>query len=117
MAHLLDNKFVRPFLADWRIYFALNYQLENLNEKIPYSYTITVVFRILNNSYLHKNRLQTAMLKDYVNFGAKISKIGIFGSRTFTATFGPKNGAESQKNISGPLIPGTWLSDNIYISD
>ena len=43
------------------------------------------------------------MLKDYVNFRAKISKIGIFGSRTFTATFGPKNGAESQKNISGPL--------------
>ena len=37
---------------------------------------------------------------------AKMSKIDIFGSRTFTATFGQKNGAESQKNISGPLVVG-----------
>ena len=35
-----------------------------------------------------------------------MSKIEIFGSRTFTATFGQKNGAESQKNISGPLGRG-----------
>ena len=35
---------------------------------------------------------------------AKNSKNSIFGSHTFAANFVFKNGAESQKNISGPLV-------------